>query len=78
LGSIAGETPVIVAQAQCGFCAPPEDANAFAEVVRTFIAANNQAAMGENAKRYYQAHFTKQGHMDKLEAMLLELCGGCK
>ena len=78
LGSIAGETPVIVAQAQCGFCAPPEDANAFAEVVRAFIVANNQAAMGENAKRYYQAHFTKQGHMDKLEAMLLELCGGCK
>jgi len=76
LGAIAGETPYIVAQANCGFCAPPEDPSAFADVVRAFIARNDQLLMGENAKRYYQANFTKQGHMDKLESMLIALCEG--
>ncbi|MEA4927198.1 MAG: glycosyltransferase family 4 protein [Candidatus Limiplasma sp.] len=74
LGSIAGETPEIVAEARCGLCAPPEDAQAFADTVRAFIARTDQAQMGENARLYYEAHFTKQGHMDRLEAMLAALC----
>ena len=73
LGSIAGETPLIIAQAKCGLCAPPEDPAAFAEVVRTFIRDENRARMGEHAKAYYERNFTKQGHMDKLEAMLSAL-----
>lgn len=74
LGSIAGETPYIVEQAGCGLCAPPEDAEAFAAVVRAFLRRDDQAQMGENARRYYREHFTKQAHMDRLEAMLTELC----
>lgn len=74
LGSIAGETPYILEQAQCGICAPPEDPEAFAQVVRAFIAREDQAAMGENARRYYELHFTRQGHMDQLEALLQSLC----
>lgn len=76
LGSIAGETSYIVSQADCGFCASPEDPAAFAEAVRAFIASPDRKAMGENAKRYYLDHFTKEGHMNRLEGMLNSLCGG--
>ncbi len=70
LGSIAGETPMIIAEAACGFCAPPEDAQAFAEVVRAFLALPDKAVLGNNARAYYEQHFTKQIHMDKLEKLL--------
>jgi hypothetical protein len=32
--------------------------------------------MGTNAKRYYQAHFSKQRLMDELEQMLFSFSGG--
>ena len=76
LGSIAGETPLIVAEAACGLCAPPDDPEAFAAVVRAFMQRTDRAQMGENARRYYERNFTKQAHMDRLEAMLFELAGG--
>lgn len=78
LGSIAGETPLIVAEAQCGLCAPPEEPEAFANVVRQFWLGGEARTMGENARAYYERHFTKQGHMDRLEAMLLSLAGGTR
>lgn len=76
LGSIAGETPYVIEQAQCGFCAPPDDPDAFAAVVRRFLNEPDKAGMGERGRAYYDAHFTKQEHMDRLEAMLTALAGG--
>lgn len=76
LGSIAGEARMVVERAACGFCAEPEDARAFARAVERFLAADGHEAMGESGRRYYREHFTKRGHMDKLEAMLQALCGG--
>ena len=77
LGSIAGETPYVIEQAQCGFCAPPGDPEAFAEVVKRFMSVpGSHAEMGRRARAYYQAHFTKREHMDRLEAMLLRLAEG--
>ncbi|MEA5145146.1 MAG: hypothetical protein VB041_03840, partial [Candidatus Limiplasma sp.] len=76
LGSIAGETPLIIAEAQCGYCAPPEDAQAFAQIVRRFVATQDKATLGQNARAYYERHFTKQGLMDQLEAMLQSLVEG--
>ena len=32
-------------------------------------------AMGERGRIYYEANFTKQRHMDHLEALLKELAG---
>lgn len=75
LGSIAGETAYVLDKAQCGLCAPPDDPEAFAKVVREFIRRDDAAQMGKNGKEYYQKHFTKKIHMDKLEAMLLQLAG---
>jgi len=76
LGSIAGETAYVLEKAQCGFCAPPDDPEAFAEIVLKFLHSSDQCEMGQRGKAYYNQHFTKQKHMDRLEAMLLKLAGG--
>ena len=78
LGSIAGEAAYVIEKSECGFCAPPDDPEAFAEVVRRFMAHDNPVQLGRNGADYYQRYFTKKHHMDKLEAMLLELAGGKK
>jgi len=75
LGSINGEAQDIIAEARCGLCAPGDDPKAFAEVVMKFIADKRRGSMGENARRYYEAHFAKQGLMDTLEKMLKDLAG---
>lgn len=76
LGSIAGETAYVIEQAQCGFCAPPDNPKAFAGVVRRFLATPNWEQLGQNGRRYSDAHFTKKEHMDKLEALLNQLAKG--
>ena len=78
LGSIAGEAAYVIEKAECGFCAPPDDPQAFAEVVRRFMSHENPQQLGRNGAEYYRRYFTKQHHMDKLESMLLELAGGGK
>lgn len=71
LGSISGETAYVVENARCGFCAPPDDPEAFAQVVRRFLAApETHRELGENGRSYYAAYFTKQYHIDKLEKLL--------
>ena len=32
--------------------------------------------MGARGRAYYDAHFTKRDHMDKLEKLLMSLAGG--
>jgi len=76
LGSIAGEAAYVIKNAECGFCAPPDDPEAFADVVRQFMAHADPKQLGRNGAAYYQKYFTKAHHMDKLEAMLLKLAGG--
>ena len=76
LGSIAGETAYVIEKAECGFCAPPDDPEAFATVIRQFISHPDPENLGRNGSLYYQKHFTKQHHMDQLESMLKSLAGG--
>lgn len=76
LGSIAGEASYVIQKAECGFCAPPDNAEAFAEVVRQFMNHPDHEQLGQNGAEYYQRFFTKKHHMDKLESMLLTLAGG--
>jgi glycosyltransferase involved in cell wall biosynthesis len=76
LGSIGGETAYVVEKAGCGYCAAPDDPQAFAEVVRRFAAAPEMhRELGERGRQYYAAYFTKQYHMDKLEKLLKALSG---
>ena len=76
LGSIAGETAYVIEQAHCGFCAPPDDVQAFANVVLRFLAEPDWQTLGQSGRNYSDAHFTKKKHMDRLEAMLQQLAGG--
>ncbi len=75
LGSISGEAEEIITEAKCGLCAPSDDPEAFAQIVRTYMAKDNHAQMGKNARQYYLEHFTKQGIMDRTEQILAELSG---
>jgi glycosyltransferase involved in cell wall biosynthesis len=75
LCSVSGEAADIIKEAKCGLCAPSDDPKAFAETVMKFVFSEKQAQMGENARRYYQAHFSKIKLMDRLEEMLLAMSG---
>lgn len=70
LGAANGEIPNVIAAAQCGYCAKAEDAAGLAKVVGNFIYNNNKKQLGENAKQYYQEHFTRQRFMETLEIQL--------
>lgn len=70
IGAIDGETAQVIAEAGCGLCGGAENVQALAENVRRFIDMD-RASMGENAKKYYDEHFSKQMFMDKLENELL-------
>lgn len=76
LGTINGETAYVIQSAECGYCAPAGDAESFVEIVRKFISApEKHQQMGECGRKYYDAHFTKKHHMDKLEQILCSLAG---
>ena len=70
LAAANGEIPQVLAKAECGFCAPAEDSKALAEAVETFLACPDQAALGQNAKAYYEANFTRNRFMETLEKQL--------
>ena len=65
-----GEIPRVIADSCCGFCAPAEDAEALAGAVRDFMAHPDRRSLGENGKRYYQQHFSRERFMDALEQEL--------
>ena len=71
LASANGEIPKVVDAAKCGFCAPAEDVDAFTGCVRRFLGESDPAELGQNARRYYDEHFTRTRFMDELEAVLL-------
>lgn len=78
LGSIGGEAEDIITEAECGLCAPSGDPEAFAKAVLAFMADRNRDRMGGNGRRYYEAHFAKNGLMDRLERTLLDARGGLR
>ena len=65
-----GEIPEIIAESGCGYCAPAGDAKGLADAVRAFIASPDRGKMGENARRYYEEHFSRDIVMDRLECIL--------
>lgn len=65
-----GEIPQVLKAADCGFCAPAEDASALEQAIRQFLTAPNQAGLGRNARSYYEAHFTRNQFLDTLEKEL--------
>jgi glycosyltransferase involved in cell wall biosynthesis len=73
LAAANGEIPKVLSAADCGFCAPAEDSTAFAQAVRQFLTHPDRAKLGENARNYYDNHFTRQMFMENLAQELTTL-----
>lgn len=71
LGAANGEIPQVIQAAQCGFCAPAEDANRLADVIRQFSRIADKTQLGSNARAYYERNFTRARFMDRLESELI-------
>ena len=72
LASANGEISRMIEKAQCGYCAPAGDAEAFAIIVKKFINMKDRGRLGDNAKKYYENNFTRDRFMDELERYLEE------
>ncbi len=69
ISAVDGETARVIAQAQCGYCGPAEDADTLAENILRFAAAD-KVKMGQNARKFYETQFDKQGFIETLEGMM--------
>lgn len=76
LAALGGETRRVLKEANCGMCCGTADAEGLARIAREFSALpkTEKAYMGESARSYYQAHFTKDKFLDELEGRLFDLC----
>lgn len=73
IGAIDGETRVIIDEAGCGYCGKAGDAKELAENAKRFISEEtDRAAMGKNARQFYEDNFMEELFLDKLEQELKE------
>lgn len=70
LAAANGEIPKVLAEAHCGFCAEAENGKALADAVQQFLDTPDQSRLGQNARAYYESHFTRQQFMKTLEQEL--------
>jgi glycosyltransferase involved in cell wall biosynthesis len=71
IGAATGEIPQVIAAAQCGWCAEAENPEDLADKVRQFLACKDKQKLGQNARSYYEAHFTRERFMNRLEQELV-------
>jgi len=72
LASANGEIPIVIADSGCGVCVKAEDAKSFAEKALEMKNANLDE-MGRNSRAYYDEHFLKNKHVDRIEGMLWQI-----
>ena len=65
LGAIDGETAQTILSAGCGFVAPAQDYEKYAECIRTFLKSDKQK-LGENSYKYYTEYFSKDVFLETL------------
>ena len=73
LAAANGEIPTVLSEAQCGFCVEAENGTALAETVQKFLNTPDRHRLGQNARAYYETHFTRQKFMNTLEQELKAL-----
>jgi glycosyltransferase involved in cell wall biosynthesis len=67
IAAINGETAKVIEEARCGLCSPAEDHHALAGNMMKFIKNQAEYAQyGENARKYYNDHFSKEIFMRHL------------
>jgi glycosyltransferase involved in cell wall biosynthesis len=72
LTSLNGEGSRIIQEANAGFTSPSEDPIALASIIRKFLylKENEQKALGQNARKYFQSEFEREMLIDRLESIL--------
>ena len=75
LAAARGEIPQVIAAAACGWCADAGDAKGLADISLKFMHSSEKKQLGENARRYYEQHFTRERFMATLEAELRRCAG---
>lgn len=74
--NLDGDAPALIAEAQCGFCVPPEDPQALAEaVLRLYHDPSLQEQLGRNGRLYAEAHFSLEVCVKKYEELFEEMMG---
>ncbi len=74
LGSIDGETQIVINEANCGLCGPAENYLALANNIRMFAKERDKhATFGRNARRYYDNNFSKSIYMERLNNLLKKI-----
>ena len=72
IGAANGEIPLVIKEADCGFCANADDPQGLAEAVLEFLQYPDKLLLGCNAKSYYERNFSRNRFMDRLEAVLMD------
>lgn len=74
IAAAVGEIANVIAESQCGYCAPAQDSKGLADAVYKFLNCKNKDQLGTNAKNYYDANFTQELFIEKLENELYKQC----
>ena len=64
-----GEAADTVKDADCGFTASAEDVGGLVKIVNAFIASGRKQELADNARNYYEKHFTIELFIKKLKSL---------
>lgn len=71
IGAIDGETQMVISEAQCGLCSAAENYVDLASNIKKFAEdRHNHSIYGQNARTYYDNHFSKEIYMKRLNKLL--------
>jgi len=74
IGAINGSAQEVINESQCGICVKASDSKALSEAMKDFIEnPNKYKEYGENGRRYFINHFTKDKYMEELQKKLNKL-----
>jgi glycosyltransferase involved in cell wall biosynthesis len=70
-----GEIPRVLSEANCGICSQAGNAQELAKAVHKFLKCTNKQQLSDNAKSYYDKHFSRNRFMNELEKTLQKYAG---
>lgn len=74
LACMNGDTPKVINEAKCGICVPAEEVDQLAsEILKISGNEIDLHILGENARHYYEKHFTIASHINQVESLLRDM-----
>jgi glycosyltransferase involved in cell wall biosynthesis len=70
IGSINGETSIVIEKSGCGFCCKAEDYISYADMILKYCNSDRKDEMANNARQYYFENYSKDQFISKLESAL--------